>query len=223
MLTKNNIFPEKKDVVDAVLRGILCSKENYTSWTCDELYLSTAPNNFLRVHIAQEIAKLEDKPEIFMDATLADILRCSLSSRTSYKAFMKDNNLAQGTFCLTLDERFTHLSDNDSVSRVIMSIQNGVRNAQDEYKNQIKRICIMLEREKKEDSSLDYGIFAFYLDISNLARKKTQKRLDEIISSFDAIVSSHNGLTSTFKRGDINIIEGTGEWCIACYLIEPTF
>jgi len=221
MLT--NTFPKQNEVIDAVLKGMLTAKENYTLWTCDDLYLSSAPNNFLRVHIAQEIATLQNKPEIFMDATIADILRCSLPSRTSYKAFMKDNNLNQGSLCLTLDERFVHENDNDSVSRVIMSVQSGVRNAQDEYKNQIKRICTMLERENKEDSSLDYGIFAFYLDISNQARKKTQQRLEEIISTFDEIVSSHHKLKSTFKGGDINVVKGTGEWCVACYIIEPSF
>jgi hypothetical protein len=81
----------------------------------------------------------------------------------------------------------------------------------------------MLSRDKKEESTLDYGVFAFYLDISNTARKKSDRRIEEIIESFDKIVASHKNLKSSFKGGDINIIENIGEWCVGCYVIEPTF
>ena len=217
-----NKFPSKNEIVDSVLKGMITAKNNYTFWTADELYLSYAPPKFLTIHVSQEIAKLENAPEIFIDATIADILRCSLPKRDSFRWFMSENNIAQDVICLTLDERFEHKSDNDSISKVIMSIRNGVRNAQDEYKHDIDLMCKMLSRDKKEESTLDYGVFAFYLDISNTARKKTDRRLEEIVESFDKIVSSHKNLKSSFKGGDINIIENIGEWCVGCYVIEPT-
>lgn len=215
-------FPTQEKIVDAVLSGIQAAKTNYTFWTADELYLSYAPPKFLTVHVSQEIAKLEDAPEIFIDATIADILRCSLPKRDAFRWFMSENNITQDVICLTLDERFEHKSDNDSISKVIMSIRNGVRNAQDEYKHDIDLMCKMLSRDKKEESSLDYGLFAFYLDISNTARKKSEKRIEEIIEAFDKIVASHKNLKSSFKGGDINKIENIGEWCVGCYIIEPT-
>lgn len=218
-----NKFPSKNEIIDSVLKGMITAKNNYTFWTADELYLSYAPPKFLTIHVSQEIAKLENSPEIFIDATIADILRCSLPKRDSFRWFMSENNIAQDVICLTLDERFEHKSDNDSISKVIMSIRNGVRNAQDEYKHDIDLMCKMLSRDKKEESTLDYGVFAFYLDISNTARKKSNKRLEEIIESFDKIVASHKNLKSSFKGGDINIIENIGEWCVGCYVIEPTF
>ena len=135
---------------------------------------------------------------------------------------MKKNYIMDRLLCLTLDERFTHKSDNDSVSRVIMSLKNGVRNVQEEYKNDVELMCKMLQRDKKEDSTLDYGIFAFYLDISSSARKNAQERLDNIIESFDSIVASHKNLKSSFKGGSIKKIEKVGEWCIGCYVIEHT-
>lgn len=216
-------FPSQNEIVESVLIGIKNAKSNYTHWTSDELYLSYAPPKFLTIHVSQEIAKLNNAPEIFIDATIADILRCSLSDRSAFKDFMKEKYLVQDLMCLTLDERFEHKTDNDSISRVIMSIKNGVRNIQEEYKNEVEKMCKMLERDKKEDSSLDYGLFAFYLDISTSARKKSQKRVDEIIESFDKIVSSHKNLKSNFKGGEINTIENIGEWCVGCYIIEPTF
>ena len=216
-------FPKQEDIINAVLRGIKTAKTNFTFWTADELYLSYAPPKFLTIHVSQEIAKLQNAPELFIDATIADILRCSLPKRDGFREFMKNKYLTQGVMSLTLDERFEHRTDNDSISRVVMSIKNGVRNVQEEYKDDVEKICKMIERDKKEDSTLDYGIFAFYLDISNSARKKSQKRLDEILESFDEIILNHKNLKSSFRGGDINTIENIGEWCVGCYIIEPTF
>lgn len=215
-------FPSQEEIIEATLDGMVKAKENYSHWTADELYLSYAPPKFLSIHISQEIAKLQNSPEIFIDASVADILRCSLPNRNDFKNFMKENSISQRPLCLTLDERFEHKSDNDSISRVIMSVKNGVRNAQDEYKQEIELICKMLNRENKNDSTLDYGVFAFYLDISCTARKKGEKRVQEIIKAFDEIVSGFNNLKSKFKGGQINRIENIGEWCVGCYIIEPT-
>lgn len=216
-------FPTQEEIVNSVIKGIITAKNNFTFWTADELYLSYAPPKFLTIHISQEIAKLENAPELFIDATVADILRCSLPSRDAFRDFMKQKYLTQDTLCLTLDERFPHKSDNDSISRVIMSIKNGVRNVKEEYKSEIEKMCKMIEREKPSYSTLDYGIFAFYLDISNSARKKSEQRIQEIIESFDKIVNSFENLKSKFKGGDINIIPNIGEWAVGCYIIEPTF
>ena len=215
-------FPIKDDVINAVIAGIENAKRNYTFWTSDDLYLSYAPAKFLSIHVAQEVAKLSNAPELFIDATISDILRCSLPNRTDFKEFMKKNYIIDRLLCLTLDERFQHKSDNDSVSKVIMCLKNGVRNVQEEYKNDIEVMCKMLQRDKKEDSTLDYAIFAFYLDISSSARKNAQERLENIIESFDSIVASHKNLKSSFKGGDIKKIDKVGEWCIGCYVIEHT-
>ena len=215
-------FPSQEEIVNSVINGITIAKANYTNWTSDELFLSYGPPKFLTIHVSQEIAKLENPPEIFIDATIADILRCSLPKRDAFKWFMRENDIAQDVICLTLDERFEHKSDNDSISKVIMSIRNGVRNAQAEYKADIELMCKLLQREDSSESTLEYGIFAFYLDISNTARKKSEKRIEEIIEAFDKIVASHKNLKSNFKGGDINKIENIGEWCVGCYIIEPT-
>ncbi|RXJ93461.1 hypothetical protein CRV00_11060 [Malaciobacter molluscorum] len=216
-------FPSQKEIINSVIKGIETAKNNFTYWTADELFLSYAPAKFLTIHISQEIAKLENAPEIFIDATVADILRCSLPSRRDFRDFMKTKYLAQDIMCLTLDERFEHKSDNDSISRVIMSIKNGVRNVKEEYKNEIEKMCKMIDREKLSDSTLDYGLFAFYLDISNSARKKSEQRIEEIIDNFDKIVSSYSNLKSRFEGGNVKVIPNIGEYSIGCYIIEPNF
>jgi len=214
-------FPTQEEVTSAILQGLLLAKRNYTYWSQDPLYLSDAPANFLSIHVAQCIANIQNPPEIFLDASTADILKCSLSKKDNFRNFMKKNSISQDVITLTLDERFEHKNENDSISRVIITLKNGVRNAKDEYKKNIETICKMLSFENKEESSLAFGIFAFYLDISNTARIKADKRVKEIIGIFDEIVSSYTNLQSNFKGGDVSKVENEGEWCVGCYIIEP--
>lgn len=214
-------FPSQNEIVNSVLNGIETAKKNFSFWTTDELYLSEAPSNFLSIHVAQSIAKLTNPPEIFMDATIADILACSLSSQISIVEFMKKNQISQNTIDITLDKRFDHQNDHDSISKVVITLKNGVRNAKNEYRKNIETLCKVVSTNDQEKSTIDYGVFAFYLDISNKARIKANKRIEEIIESFDAIVATHQNLKSHFKGGDIIKIENIGEWCVGCYIIEP--
>jgi len=214
-------FPSQNEIVDSIFDGIETAKKNFSYWTTDELYLSDAPSNFLSIHVAQSIAKLTNPPEIFMDATIADILACSLSSQTPIVEFMKKNQISQNTIDITLDKRFEHQNDDDSISKVIINLKNGVRNAKDEYRKNIETLCKIISTKEQQESTLEYAVFAFYLDISNKARIKADKRIEEIIGSFDTIVASYKNLKSHFKGGDIIKIENIGEWCVGCYIIEP--
>lgn len=216
-------FPTQKNVVNAVLKGIKTAKENFLFWTNDRLFLSYGPNKIITLHVATEIAKIDNAPEIFIDATVADILRCSLPDRKSFTSYMSDNSLSQGTFSITLDERFEHKHDDDSVSRAIISIKNAVRNAKLDYSNEIERICKMIDRDACKENSLDYGLFAFYSDLSNDARKKLEKRIPELIRSFDVVMKKFPTLKSSFVSTEIEKISDKGEWCAGCYIIEPKY
>lgn len=213
-------FPTQKNVIDALLRGIQNAEKNFLFWTNNRLSLSSGPQKIISIHVAQELSFIKNPPEVFIDATVADILRCSLPDRKAFKTYMEKNNLAQGTFGITLDERFLHHNNNDSISRVIISLHNGVRNAKAEYAHEIERICKMLHREHKEDSTLDYGVFAFYTDISVSARKKLSQRLPEIMQSFDAVVAQFPSLKANLYATPIHNVEDVGEWMAGCYVIE---
>jgi len=216
-----NRFPLKEQIIDSVLTGITTAQSNYNSWIAHELYLSYAPAKFLSIHVAQEIAKIRDLPEIFIDASIEDILKSSLAKRDDYRKFMSKNNISQDLISITLDERFEHQNDEDCVSRAIITLRNGVKTAKKEYKQDIDLLCKLLSKQQKQDSTLDYGIFGFYLDISNTSKIKAAKRIEQIINSFDNIVDSHKNLKSNFKGGDIHKIKNIGEWCVGCYIIEP--
>lgn len=216
-----NNFPTQNQIVSAVLTGIQTAKNNFTHWTTDPLHLSYTPDSFLSIHVSQEIAKIPNPPEIFIDASITDILRCSLLKKYEVKEYMGKKNLSNNLISITLDERFEHNSDDDSISKAIIILKNGVRNTKKEYKDDIETLCKLLSQDDKDTSTLDYGIFAFYLDISNTAKIKAHKRVEEIIYSFDKIVNSHTNLKSNFKGGDIIQVNNIGEWCVGCYIIEP--
>jgi len=214
-------FPTKESVTDAVLKGIIKAKENFLFWTNDRLTLSYGPQKIITIHVAQEIASIDNAPEIFIDATVTDILRCSLQKKDSFAKYMKERKIQQGEFSITLDERFKHIDNSDSISKAIISIKSGVINTKAEYTNEIDRICKMIKRDTCDSSTLDYGVFAFYSDVSSMARKKLNNRIPQIIQNFDNIVQNHKNLKSTFKGGDISRARDGGEWCAGCYIVEP--
>lgn len=216
-------FPTQDKVIDAIFLGIQTARENFFSWTGEELYLSYAPKNFLNIHISQELSKIKNPPAIFIDATILDILKSSLQNqkKETVVEFMKTNDISQGTISITLDEKNSDIDQIDAVSRVVTVVKNGVRNNKEEYLKDIETLCKMLSQKSKDDSTLDYGVFAFYLDISNTARIKAQKRVEEIVNSFDKVVAAYSDLQSNFKGGDIKEIENIGQWCVGSYIIEP--
>jgi len=213
-------FPSQDTVVQAVIEGIIQAEHNFLFWTNHRLTLSSGPQKILCIHVAQALSLIENPPEVFIDATVSDILRCSLSNRKAFKTFMEKNALSQGIFSITLDERFLHSTHNDSVSHVIMTLKNGVCNVKAEYSFEIERLCKMLQRKTINDSTLQYGIFAFYADISTTARKKLAKRIPEIVASFDEVVSHFSTLKGVFHATPITQVEDVGEWMVGCYVIE---
>jgi predicted nucleic acid-binding OB-fold protein len=217
-------FPSQDLIIKAILDGITKAKNNFLFWTNDRLSLSYGPHKIVTIHVAQEIAQIENAPEIFINATVTDILRCSLPKRDQFLDFMNTRKLSQGTFSITLDERFKHQNDNDSISRVIISVINNVINTKKEYLDEIDRICKMISRDKEyKSSTLDYGVFSFYSDLSDNARKKLDKRIPELIKKFDKIVANYENLKATFKGGEIKKSENNGECSMGCYIIEPFY
>jgi hypothetical protein len=221
MVIEMKYFPSMNNIVQAIENGIINAKNNYTFWTANKIQLLDADDNFLTIHVAQEISKLQNSPEIFMYANISDILKCSLNTREEYKYFMKKHLLAQDTLSLTLDKRFIHETNNDSVSVGVINIKNNVLNTKEEYTNDIEQLCKILQRKNKNNSTLNFAIFAFYLEISSNARIDANQRVENINKSFDKVVMKYSNLKSNFKGGDVNTIKNQGEWCVGCYVIEP--
>ena len=209
-------FPLQEQIVDATLKGIVKSSQNFLNWTNDRLFLSHGPHKILSIHVAQEISEMKNAPEIFIDASIGDVLRCSLPDRGAYTSYMKKRKIKQDVCSITLDERFEHKNDDDSISKVIMCIKNGVRNPKQEFLDCIEVICKMIDTK----TSLDYGIFSFYSDLSMNARKKLDKRIPELVENFDKVVAKFPNLKASFKSSEIIKVKDTGEWIAGCYIVE---
>lgn len=216
-------FPSQKSVTNAILNGILKAEENFRLWTNQRLSLYYAPQKILTMYVAQELYNIKNPPEIFIDASTSDILRCSLQNRDDYVKFIKDRQLQDLPFTITLDERFTHENHNDSVSKVIISVRNSVINTKVEHIQRVEQICKMLYLDEKfSASSLEYGIFAFYSEISKNARIKLDKRMPQIIDKFDHILTQYPNLSSKFINLPICTKDDGEEWMIGCYIIEKS-
>ncbi len=215
-------FPQQNEVIEALLQGIQNAQKNFLFWSNNRLSLSSGPQKIISIHVAQELSLMKNPPEVFIDATVADILRCSLLNRNAFRAYMQEHALAQGTFSITLDERMVHHHNNDSISRVIISVHNGMRTTKPEYMHDIERICKMLQRAHQEDSTLDYGVFAFYADISALARKRLDQRLKELMTHFATIVARFPSLRAHLVATPIYKSIDSGEWMAGCYIIKPS-
>ncbi|WP_333803222.1 hypothetical protein [Sulfurospirillum sp.] len=214
-------FPTQNSVIEAMLDGMRQAQKNFLFWTNNRLSLSNGPQKILSIHVAQALSLIENAPEVFIDATVSDILRCSLPNRKAFKTYMEKNALSQDVFSITLDERLLHQSHNDSISRVIITLKNGVCNAKAEYSYEIERLCKMLHRKFEESSTLDYGVFAFYADLSTSARKKLTKRIPDVIASFDEVVSHFPTLKASFVQTPVHEVVDVGEWMAGCYVITP--
>ena len=79
----------------------------------------------------------------------------------------------------------------------------------------------MLHKKVEESSTLDYGVFAFYADLSTSARKKLNKRIPDVIASFDEVVSHFPTLKASFVQTPVQEVVDLGEWMAGCYVIEP--
>lgn len=214
-------FPSQKEIIDTILQGILQARRSFYFWTNRRLSLSYAHEKILTMYVAQEIGKMKNAPEVFIDASIRDILRCSLEDRNIYPDFMKKRDIKDGVFTITLDERFEHKNHNDSISKVLISVRNGVINSKQEHLEKIDTICKILYFDKEfKESSLDYCVFAFYAEISNVARKKLDTRLKEIMKNFDNIVKEYPNLKSSYDGLDISKESNGEEWCIGTYTIK---
>ena len=81
----NSTFPSQERVLQALLQGIQNAEKNFLFWTNHRLSLSSGPHKIISIHVAQELSLIENAPEVFIDATVADILRCSLPDRKAFK------------------------------------------------------------------------------------------------------------------------------------------
>jgi len=81
----------------------------------------------------------------------------------------------------------------------------------------------MLEEGKKE-SSLEFGIIAFHISLTDLPTKKSEDRLNDKISNITSSFKKHiepMGYSAKHKHIGPET-EGEDSWCSTCLVISPS-
>ncbi|MGE0739516.1 hypothetical protein [Sulfurimonas sp.] len=156
-------FPEK-NVIDAVLNGIENAHKKFYLWTNKKAWLSMAPEYMLNICIAEQISKLEKKPEIWFEVSVAQYI--------STKNVDRD-----GRIDIVLDDT------NTGKSCVMIEVKNKIDKYTDPLNDDIVRICQLLEYNKE----FEYGLIAFFANFSS--KKNINNLLQEIKQSAQKVIN----------------------------------
>jgi len=158
----------------ATLDGIIESMELYNQWSGGE-WLCNAPEYLMTVKIAENIANIKGDKLITMEDKVDYILDLS----NAIKKGRKPNTLRKnGRIDIVI------WNQNDT-PRIIIEVKNNVYRL-GKISQDIIRTYQMLKRNQ-DNSTLEYGIIAFYIsnhDDKGKAKEKLEKQLNKIIDEF---------------------------------------
>lgn len=211
-----NDFPGKKQIINAVLSGIETAHKTNLGWTNNNAWLSIAPEYMINIFIGQSIAKMAPRPEIWFEVSVKD-LAASIFKNNHEKNIDKFIKLVERNN--HQNEKIDIVLDDGEYSRVIIEVKNGV-NKSDILKDDIIRICKAL----KEASTLDYGLIAFF---ANVSAKKTIAELIKQVQEMTQSIIDENKFaiqpvkidSQNFNEIDKDEIDGwTG--AAVCFVLE---
>lgn len=148
-----SIFPERSDVEEAVIKGIENAHKTNLKWTNDFAWLSLAPEYMINIFIGQSLEKLEPMPQIRFEVSITDLIDSIALKRNLEKKFIKDIKRKDHR-----KEKIDILLGDQENAKVIIEVKNAVSKYGNGIDKDIQRICNALNHE----SSLEYGIFAFF-------------------------------------------------------------
>ena len=196
-------------VIDGVLDGFKESQKNYVAWS-GGFWLWQAPEYLITVTVAKKINEIEGSKYITLEhgstATLEDAG-------------------AKGRGRLPIDIREKGKVDillwwGNDTPRAIIEIKNQI-SSRIQYEKDFKRIRKLLERNG-EESSLQFGIFAFYDSAKNgpqkTAKEKISDKIDNIYRESKKIMG--NNFAITLYKTDIVEEVKDNAWGAACILAK---
>jgi len=191
----------KNEILQACLNGIENSFHEYLEWSGDE-WLWNAPEYLLTVNIAKELASVEKNKYI----TLEDNVRTTLKRADAH-----------------IKGKLSKRTRSNGRSDIILWWANGTPRGIIEVKNAVlrfKNIQIDVDRIQevlKKDSSIEFGVIAFYIDrhYEKLDPKKT------IIEKIEKIVEEVRAYTYPNKldRNYTPIVEDEKDAAFAVSII----
>lgn len=197
-------------VVDATLKGIEESQKQYLKWSGD-YWLWQAPEYLITTNIANHISNIDGAKYITMENGASAAI---------------DDAGAQGKGRLHGDIRGNGKIDiilwwADGTPRAIIEVKNQIYYS-GQYEKDIKRIEKVLCR-KSNDSSFQFGLFAFYDSAHDGPKKSSTEKVADKIATTYANACDLIGDSCTLSLNKSKIYkENDSAWAAACLLIKPT-
>lgn len=210
-------FPTKELIVESILEGIKDAHENYAYWTNDAVWLNSAPEYMMNIFIGKHLAKHKRRSpsmSIWFEINIDDLT--DSANPRDIKRFKKDITRNEEESEKNQKEKIDIVLDDLSESRVIIEVKNAVSAYGRRSRKDIIRICNAISH----DSSLEYGIFAFYAsdeaDDMNAVILKIENAAKETI-----IEADKKGIIQFEKK--VKLIEGNdndGSCAAVCFILK---
>jgi hypothetical protein len=205
-------FPTETQVINSILEGIKDAHENYVHWTNNGAWLSIAPEYMLNIFIGQHLSKLNPRPEVWFEITIKDLADyVSLKDQETTKKFIDDverqNHQNEKIDIVLDDEKQKH-------SGVIIEVKNAISKYGEGCKKDIIRICNALSHE----SSLQYGVFAFF---ANDNKKDIDAIIDDLEVAANKTIKDEN-FNIVLDKFSMPIEKDTDNWSCAavCFVLK---
>jgi hypothetical protein len=196
--------------IKAILNGFSEAQENYANWSGGR-WLWQAPEYFISSTIAKKIAEVEAEKYITLEhgATLT-LEEAGAKGRGRLPRHIR----AKGKVDILL-----WWGGEEPAPRAVIEIKNQI-SSKEQYEKDIKRLVGFLER-KTSESSLDFGVFAFYDSAFNGDRKMAKDKIKDKIEKIyeNSSIIAGNGFSITKKTTKINLVEDSA-WAATCFLIK---
>lgn len=200
-------FPEKSDVIEAVLKGIENAHITNLKWTNDLAWLSLAPEYMINIFIGCSLENLKPMPQIWFEVGITDLVDSIAIKKDIEKKFIKNIQRKDHQ-----KEKIDIVLDDQENSKVIIEVKNGVSQYGNGIEKDILRICNALSHE----SSLDYGLFAFF---ANDDKRNILSVIDDIETQAKVIINQY----PIALESKIHVItDEEKDWSCAavCFILE---
>ena len=197
------------EIIDATLNGILEAQQLYADWSAGE-WLWNAPEYFLTVKIAENIAKIEKSKFITLEDKVANILT---SANAKGRGKISERMRITGRFDIIIWWA-------DRTPRAIVEVKNQV-DTYNKIEQDIIRIIEIIKR-KYVDSSLQFGAIAFYMSKTYSKGNAVNKLQNQINNIFESAKKNalERGVKIEINQSSIMCNDNENAYCAVVFKLR---